>query len=125
MDGRPQPFIEGATPGSMDTPVDSCRNAQIHDLVPRRENFFSAIAGLVAIDGIVGWRPLNRHGVGALTADGGQLGTFIDDFNRLCRAGRSVPRIGRRQPAMALAVGIGPRLEASRRAGPHKTNTQR
>jgi len=125
LDGCPQPCIESTAPGSVHTPVDNRRNAQAHDFVPGRDNSFLAIAGLDDI-GVIGWRPLGGHGVRALTANGGPRGTFSNDFNWLCRAGQSDPsRTGRRQPAMAWAVGIGPRRKASRRAGPRKTNIQR
>jgi hypothetical protein len=126
LDDCPQPCIEGAAPRSSNTPVDSCYNAQAHDFVPGRENLFSAIAGLVDIDGIIRWRPLSGHRARAVIANGGPSGKVINDFNRLCRAGRSVPRrTGRRQAATASAARTGPRLKACRRAGPRKTNTQR
>lgn len=125
-DGDLQPVGEVGSAKSAHTPAGSCHNVQAHDFVPGHDNSFRTIVGLVDVDGIIGWRPLNVRGVRSLAANGGPLGTFINDFNWLCRAGRPVPsRQGRRQVAMALAVGIGPRLNASRRAGPRKTNAQR
>lgn len=124
--GFRQPCVEGDVPGSIHTPVDKCANAQTRGLVPRRGDSLSAIADFADIDRIVGWRPLSGQSPRAATGNAARLGAFTNDFKRLCRRGRFVPsRIGRRQPAMASAVGIGPRLKASRRAGPRKTNTQR
>ena len=123
--GFRQPCVEGGVPGSIHTPAGNRANAQTRGLVPRRGGSFSAIADFADIDRIIGWRSLSGQTPRATIGNAAGLGAFTDDFRRPCRRGRFVPSRIDRQPAMPSAVGIGLRLEASRRAGPRKTNTQR
>jgi hypothetical protein len=105
-DGRRQP-AGGRVLGCTNTPRDSLFNSRTRALVSGRNNYFSAVAGLVDIDRIVGFRTSSGH------------------FKGLRRDAQYVLGArGRRQPATASAGGTPNWPEGVAPSGPSRKKNQ-
>jgi hypothetical protein len=122
LGGQQQPIVGDAVYRSTDTPLDIADNARPHSYVPGGDNYFSAIAGFVDTDCVVGPRTRGHVG-GVVTADGGRQAASINVFEE-ARRERRLSGKGSHRPAMASAARTGIRPNGSRSWGPSASKTQ-